>query len=546
MISWIQHHLIRHGRWVFLSLLAVIIVAFVFTIGNTPGCTTDRSGYEENLYYGIDLNSPLERDIIVQKVSLSVFLNGQELRSEQQFQSVLNSRIAMLHLADEIGVPAPTEDVLAEYVRSKNAFRGPDGQFSSDEYTRFVDNFESNPRASQGLLLQVLAEDYRIEAVDRALTGPGYLLPSEALAQTRRGKTKVELATAEFDYSKFSPDLEPTETELLKYYEANQQRYEIPERIKADYVFFPADKYADQNTEFDEAALRQHFAENRAEFVEQHRAGQEAIDDEVSVTLDIVREIVRESLAEERATRLANEAAQAFVIQLYRDQISRTSAAFTQLLHDLELSLQKIEPYTMSGASKRARSPEMLQSAFTLNGNRYYSDPHPVDGGFAVLIYKGRIAPEIPPFENVADEARTDYASAEKRRLFNERGESLKAELEAAVAGGKGFLETAESLGLKTRSFDSFALREAPAEINRSAINQAERMSEGEISPMLTLDGHGTFVFVQSKKVPEIDRDNEDFTKAQTMLQQWSAFSSRSSLLNALVTRGMPEEALAE
>jgi hypothetical protein len=55
MISWIQHHLIRHGRWVFLSLLAVIIVAFVFTIGNTPGCTTDRSGYEENLYYGIDL-----------------------------------------------------------------------------------------------------------------------------------------------------------------------------------------------------------------------------------------------------------------------------------------------------------------------------------------------------------------------------------------------------------------------------------------------------------------------------------------------------------
>jgi hypothetical protein len=31
MISWIQHHLIRHGRWIFLTLLALIIVAFVFT-----------------------------------------------------------------------------------------------------------------------------------------------------------------------------------------------------------------------------------------------------------------------------------------------------------------------------------------------------------------------------------------------------------------------------------------------------------------------------------------------------------------------------------
>ena len=116
MISWIQHHLIRHGRWIFLTLLALIIVAFVFTIGATPGCTTDRSGYEENLFYGIDLNSPRDSEVIIEKVQLSAILNGQEIRSDEQFQNQLTSRIALLHLAEEIGVPSPNKETLSDYI----------------------------------------------------------------------------------------------------------------------------------------------------------------------------------------------------------------------------------------------------------------------------------------------------------------------------------------------------------------------------------------------------------------------------------------------
>ena len=159
MISWIQHHLIRHGRWIFLSLLALIIVAFVFTIGATPGCTTDRSGYEENLFYGIDLNSPRESEVIIEKVRLSAFLNGQQIRSDEQFQNQLTSRIALLHLAGEIGVPSPNQKTLADYITTKDAFRGDDGEFSADSYTKFVDNIESNPLTSQGLIIVVLEED---------------------------------------------------------------------------------------------------------------------------------------------------------------------------------------------------------------------------------------------------------------------------------------------------------------------------------------------------------------------------------------------------
>ena len=81
MISWIQNHLIRHGRWIFLTLLTVIIVAFVFTIGNTPGCTSNQSGYQEQKFYSYDLNSPREMGIISETVSLSALLT-QDARSK--------------------------------------------------------------------------------------------------------------------------------------------------------------------------------------------------------------------------------------------------------------------------------------------------------------------------------------------------------------------------------------------------------------------------------------------------------------------------------
>ena len=566
MISWIQNHLIRHGRWIFLTLLAVIIVAFVFTIGNTPGCTTDRSGYQENLFYGIDLNAPREREVIIEKVQLSAYLNGQQIRSDEQFQSQLTSRIALLHLADEIGVPTPNQATLADYITTKSAFRGPDGEFSADAYTSFVDTIESNPRTPQGLVLVVLEEDYRINQIGSVLSGPGYLLPAEALAQTRRSRTKLTLDTASLNYAEFAPEITPDEATLREYYDSNKLRYEIPERIKASYVLFDLERYADEVPEATEAELREHFIANRAQFVTEYRAanptpepaspetvevaeGEEAPAstepaeaEEAPVTFTDVRKAVAASYLAEQEARLANEAAQTFAYTLYRDEIKRDSAAFNTLLNESGVSLTKIEPYTLAGASQRALSAELLESAFTLGGNRYYSDAYEIDGGYAVLIYEGRIAPEIPEFEAVLAEVTTDYTFEKKRRLFNEKGESLQGELEAKLTEGTAFTEAAEALGLTAQSFETFAVEDAPRELNRSALQQAQGMQTGEVSPMLTTGGSGIFVHIAEKDVPEIASDDEDLTQAEDYLARFAAYTSGAAFANELVFRGLPEE----
>ena len=557
MISWIQHHLIRHGRWIFLSLLALIIVAFVFTIGNTPGCTTNRTNYQKNLFYGIDLNSPLERNQIVGKARLSAFLNGQQqLRGGE-----VETRIAMLHLADEVGIPAPAEKTLVEYIKTKNAFRGPDGEFSADAYTRMTDSFKANPEMSEAKMIATLEEDYRIEKITEALSGPGYVLPSEAAAQAQRSRTKLTLATAGLPYADFNPELAQDEATLKEFYETNKQRYEIPERIQASYVLFESERFADKGTDPTEAELRDYFAQNRATFVAEYEKanpkpeaeapteGEEAAEPEPvePVSFEKVRDAVAKSYAAEQAALAANEAAQSFIEKLYLDSIELDSAAFNQALNQAGVSLTEIEPYTQTGARQRALSPEMLESAFSLAGNRYYSDAYPVDGGFAVLIYKGRIDPVIPPYEDVAAEVASDFKTDEKRRLFNEKGEHLKAELEAAIAKETTFAEAAKALGLKVDSYENFEVKEAPSGLSRSVLQQVQSLDAGEISPMLTLKGIGTFVYVESKEVPELGEEDPELAQTKGMLERWASFTTRSDLTNELVMRGLPEkEAAAE
>ncbi|MFT6235375.1 MAG: peptidyl-prolyl cis-trans isomerase D [Lentimonas sp.] len=551
MISWIQNHLIRHGRWIFLTLLSVIIVAFVFTIGNTPGCTSDQSAYREQNFYGYDLNSPREMGIISEKVSLSAIINtGRPIQSEQQFQSQVTSRIALLHLAEEIGVPAPDQKTLEGYIMTKAAFRGADDQFSRDAYTSFVDNIESNPRMPQGLFVAVLEEDYRIDQIGSALSGPGYLLPAEALALTQRNETSLKLATAEINYAAFTPEITPTEEALIAYYSANNSRYEIAERIQASYIIFSAANYADQVIAAQESDLRPHFIANRARFIAAHKATQPKAEDAAAevptVTFEDVRDAVATDLATEGAQRLANEAAQGFAYALYRDDVEQESAAFNQLLNQSGLTLTEIAPYTAEGAARRALSPEMLESAFALSKSRYFSDAYAIEGGFGVLIYTGRIAPEIPAFETVQAVVTVDYTAEEKRRLFNENGERLETALKAKITEGSTFVEAAEALALKATENEIFKIGDAPRTFNQAALQKAQNMDAGEISPMLTSGAVGTFVYVEEKSVPEITSEDENLVQARSFLQRYASYVSSNALVSELVAYGISEDTAAE
>lgn len=538
MISWIQIHLMRHGRWLFLSLLAIIIVAFVFTIGNTPGCSSNQSNYQAQYFYGIDLNSQRARQPLIDTTSLSAFLNSRQLRNNQQFQSEVMSRIALLELADQLLLPAPTQAELAEYVQTKAAFLDAQQSFDTAAYTEFLDSLEANPNMSQALLAQGLREDFRIDQVAERLSGPGLQLEAEAIQQARMSQMQLALSTAVLSYNDFLPDLSASDDELAAFFQENGQRYQIPERLQAASVKFTAANYP---VEYTEASLAAHFEANRAQFSSPEHSTDANEDTSAmpEITLESVRDQVIENYTKQQQMQLAHEAAQAFAYTLYDESIERDSTTFNARLKAAQLELRQLSPFTQAEVGKNEIPSELAKSVFELNDRRYFSDAYAVTDGYAILIYQKRLPPEIPAFESVKESVQLDYSVELKRKLFNERGQQLKLELVAGIAAGKSFAETAEPLGLEVRKFDSFKVNEAPSDLNRSALGFAQKTEALTVSDMLNLNGLGTFIYVTEKTLPEIASDDESLLSTQAYLNYMGAQISSSSFVNELVARGM-------
>lgn len=547
MISWIQHHLIRHGRWIFLTLLAVVIVAFVGTIGNTPGCTTNRSNYQALDYYGYDLNSERDMRPVGMRLSLSNELNQLNRNNQQQLSNQMLSRIALLHLAETIGIPAPTQEQISSYLQEKPLFRTPTGEFDRDRLTRFIDTIEANPLLPEGILVRVLEEDYRIEQISEALAGPGYVIDDDARLQAQLYQTSLTLNTASIDYANFEPEIDAALPELEAYYNQNASRYEIPERIQASYLNFKSETYLPQVGTLEEDALREHFIANRARFVQAHEAGTtyanaDAGAEKPAVKFEDVRDAVNADLRKAQANRLANEAAQNFAYELYNNSVPRESAAFNAALNSAGLELIPVEAFSTRDTATRALPAEMLSSAFALSKARYFSDPYPLEDGFGVLIYQARLPVELPPFETVAERVKTDYAAEEKRRLFYEKGVELKKEIEAQLAEGVSFAEAAAKLELKVENFESFKISEAPQNLNRSALQSAMELKAGQVSPMLQTGASGMIVYVAERTVPEIPSDDATLQQANSFLKYNSSMVRMNALASELVERGMPAE----
>ena len=186
----------------------------------------------------------------------------------------------------------------------------------------------------------------------------------------------IHVGNGKLAYADFEPEIADDSAALQAYYEANQQRYEIPERIEASYAYFSTQGYSDADASYDEAALREHFAAQRAKFVADYEAAQpapeplaegEAEPEPAAVTFETVQDAVLADYRALQAERAANDAAQAFALRLYDESIEQDSVAFNSLLREYGVSLQAIEPFTQAGASQRALPGAMLKEAFALN-----------------------------------------------------------------------------------------------------------------------------------------------------------------------------------
>jgi len=549
MISWIQITFQRHFRVVFLVLLAVVIVAFVFTIGNMPGLGGDDRSAPDIEMFGVSFSSSSSRQNVFADAQLSYMIESPNpYYDSSQLERHAYQRMAALQYAEKLHIPQPTDSDLEEFIRVLPTFTGPEGNFDPQIYAQFVDSVEASPIENRTRFARVLREDWRISEVAKIVGGPGYVLDDIVKRAVATSQTEWSVASSTLDLSEVQPDGEPEEAELNAWFEANSFRYQIPPRTRVSYVLFRAADMVASVQPSDEEIAR-YFEENNYQYQENPTpvTEGEAPPPAPDPQLDDVRDQVIADLKESRASFLAAKAAADFAYALFDLNIARDTEAFDEHLAQRGLTLRTSEPFTATQPPPSSGwGPQVLAEGFRLDATKLVSDPVAVGDDSIILFFEERIPPTTPLFFSVRELVLADVQADRRQKAIAAKGEEVRAQLTGAIAGGQSFAEASTAAGLESRSWESFTLRNPPEDLDYGVRTRMVEAKTHTVSPMSVQGDQGSFTYVLAKNEPEIADDAEELNDAREQLKAQSAATTVGSIFDEIVRNELVTAGLAD
>ncbi|MGH7994771.1 MAG: peptidyl-prolyl cis-trans isomerase [Opitutaceae bacterium] len=537
MISWIQRSFQQHFRIIFGVLLAVTIVSFIITIGAAPGIGQGEHTAQEN-FYGHNLASQIVMQSLDAQANLSIeLLYGYNPADQDQTTLYGEQRLAALALADQLHLPtpAPGSSAVRDYIRTLRAFAGPDGRFDPERYDKFRANL-ANSGLGDADIARVLVDDVRIARLRKLIAGPGFILPSDVKSALRDSDTLWTVATADVDYASFHPDIKPTPAELAEYFRDNQFRYEIPPRVSAGYVLFPAAAYLGR-VHLTDAEIRSYYERDPAHFPKPAApAGAKAPsvkNPNPDADFDAVRPKVEAALRLERAKAATAKAASDFAFGLYQNKVAG-GAPLRAYLAAQHLTEEPLKPFTEAeGPAELGGSQEISQAAFELNADRYYSDAITTPRGAVVVLWQGMLPAREPSFTEVRAKVTSDYIESARRRMFIGLGQSLRTQIARALKAGRTFEQAADAAAdddhvkIKARSWPAFTMRDSPKDFAETALSTLQHLKPGQISPMAVSSDQGYLVYALGEKAPDLSESNPRYAQIRGELA--ASFATRTA-----------------
>jgi peptidyl-prolyl cis-trans isomerase D len=569
MISWIQRNFQRHFRTIFGLILFVMIVSFIFTIGATPGIGHSDNRTRTQPFFGYNLASTDDQRHIFGDAALSIYLHyGFPIGDNAQLERYALERTATIALADQLHIPAPSEDVLAGYIKTMGAFADANGTFDPDKYNTFRETqvlAGFNSPATVADVSRVLIDNWRAEQASKLLAGPGYVLPGDIKTQLARDDTQWTIAVASVDYAKYDPTLTPAPAEIAKFFDANPARYQVPDRVSVDYIDFPAADFVPQVNVTD-ADVRAYYDANPARFPKP-AASISLVKPTPDSNFAAVRPQVEAALKLERAQNLAAQAASDAALALYNEKIDGVTPQLDAFLAEHHLTLKSLAPFSVDAPpAELGGSPETANEAFRLGKDHFFSDALTTPAGSVILLWKETLPAYTPLMSEVLSKVTADYKEDLRHKLFtNELGSTIHDQLVARLKAGDTFEKAvtvanvvasittaanpaapATGVKIEIKTFPPFTQRQPPKDLATSIRANLDRLETGNVSNLIFSDNKGWFVYVVAKKRPDLTEANPQFVSARDKLAPLVANASLGASLLEIITQEEKKSAPAD
>jgi peptidyl-prolyl cis-trans isomerase D len=543
MISWIQKYFHRHFKLVFIMILVAMGIPMV-VIYSTSGGGVGRAGSKvlERPFFNINLGNEAESRRVFTDGNLSAQLKaGYAALQGAQLQQYAFQRLAGLAVADELHLPEPTADQIAKYVPTLRLFQDETGAFDQKRYTQFADSLKAGAAFSPADVNRVLRDDVRLEQLGKVLGGPGYVMANDIRQQLIRADSSWTVQVATLDYAAFNPALPVTEEILKKFHEDNSFRYDVPARPRLSYIEFKGADYLPPVPPT-EAELRAFYNANQASFpvpADIEKKAAPALAPAGTDNFPKVRAQVETAIKNAASARGAAKAANDLTVALFERKLTANSPELAAFLATNRRTPVAIAPFAPD--QPPADLPWLGNYADQishLSQERFFSDPLPTTNSFVVLLWNETLPAYKPLFSEVRERVAADYKDNEKRKRFIEQGRTLRAALQAAVAGGaEKFAATAGAEKLAVKSYANFTLRQPPQDLPYPALTALQSLAPGKVSEMVATGEQGFWVYVQDKKLPDLTPTNPRYAELQRQLMQFTAGTNENSFLGGLVER---------
>lgn len=215
----------------------------------------------------------IDRAAEMQRQNLLRQLGGQIDASAISLESVRPSASEMLvnkyvleQAIESQGMNVSVETAKA-YIRDMPQFKDADGKFSQERVEQLLAH---SGYTANGLLLEV-ENDLLTKQLQAAISATALVGADEAKALLTLSKQKRDFSVMTLNASDYLDKVEVTEADLKAHYDANTERFQNPQKVKAEYLHVTRDNFTVPDSDIDEDTLKQAFDKEQSKLKSKER-----------------------------------------------------------------------------------------------------------------------------------------------------------------------------------------------------------------------------------------------------------------------------------
>ncbi|HWH49252.1 MAG TPA: SurA N-terminal domain-containing protein [Burkholderiales bacterium] len=399
----------KHKKWLQIALLVLIVPPFA--LFGIDYYFRDRGGRGALVQVGDIHVSDLEYSQALRQAQdrmremMKDHPDPAMLNSPQLKESVLNDliarKVALAH-AYKSGMTVSTAE-LQKIIGAVQAFRDESGRFSQTRYRQLLQG--------QGLTPMAFENDIRMNVVLEQLrgvtAGSGFLPDSVVERLLKIGEQEREVSQVVFNPVDFRKQVKIAAADVEKYYEEHKAEFQIPERVRLEYVLLSPD-VVEQAAKVSEDELKAHYQAN----IERYRTAEERRASHILIPAAAAASAEEKAKAKAQAEDLLK-------------QIKSAPGKFAELAKQFSKDPGSAEKGGDLGFFARGLMVKPFDSAvFSLKVGEL-AGPVETQYGYHIIRLDAVKAPQSTPFETVRQQILDEIRKPKLGRAYAEAADSF-------------------------------------------------------------------------------------------------------------------------